>query len=352
MNYLSPLWVSLGLTLVADATSAEAVLDQSSVAAATNVVTSAITFIGWTTNGASILQNYRVVRDAARPLPTNNPALATNPMTMNLRATNLTSTNQVFVGFLPESLNQLVWTNFIAHTNGRGLSIWSQRTRPPGWPTSAPVIRWNTNSLLWGMKGFTGLSPCWSGEGNPGQVPITLLTRRHGYARGHGMGAEGFSSASVGAKVWFLAADNSIVTRTVRREVVRAGQHGDYTILLFDRDLPDTIQPLRVAPPAEVQARYISSARVGANCPIFKTEQGGQVSAEVPGFTVNARKGGDSGSPDLLPLPGELVFIGGRSTSGPGADMQADMDALSKMEGLNPDAYQLQWVDLSKYPRY
>ncbi len=355
MNYLNRLWLLLGLTLVSGCAGAQAVSDQPSTAAATNNnnVTSTNTFIGWSTNGAAIFQNYRVAREWKSLLPTNNPALATNPPAMKMDGTNATFTNQVFAGFLPESLNQLVWTNFIAHTNGRDLQIWSQRTRPVGWPKLAPIIRWNTNSLLWGMKGFTALSPCWEGEGNPGQVPITLLTRRHGYTRGHSMGLEGYSTQRLGSYVWFLAADNSVVTRTIRREVVRTGKQGDYTLFVFDRDLPDTIQPLRVAALAEVQTRYLSSASGGSgNFPVFKTEQGGQVSADVPGFTINTWKGGDSGSPNLLPLPGELVFFSGRSTSGPSADMQADMDTLSKMEGLNPNDYQLQWVDLSKFPSY
>lgn len=353
MNDLNRLWMLLGLTLVSGCTGAQAISDQPSAAAATNNVTSTNTFIGWSTNGAAIFQNYRLAREWKSPFPTNNPALATNPMVMKMRAANSALTNHIFAGFLPESLNHLVWTNFIAHTNGRDLSIWSQRAHPVGWPKMAPIVSWNTNSLLWGMKGFAALSPCWEGEVNPGQVPITLLTRRHGYTRGHSMGPEGFSTNWRGSNVWFLAADNSLVTRTIRREVVRAGKQGDYTLFLFDRDLPDTIQPLRVAALAEVQARYLSSARGGSGSfPVFKTEQGGRVSADVPGFTVNTWKGGDSGSPNLLPLPGELVFFGGRSTSGPTPDMQADLDALSKLERLNPMAYQLQWVDLSKYPSY
>jgi hypothetical protein len=352
MKHLNRLWVSLGLALIVNGAAAQAVIDLNSASAATNLVAYTNTFIGWSTNGAAIFQSYRVTRDWKSPVPTNNPVLMTNPMVMKLRTASSDFTIQLFTGFRPESLNHLIWTNFIAHTNGRGLQIWSQRTHPIGWPTIAPVIKWNTNSLIWGMNGLTALSPCWEGEGNSGQVPITLLTRRHGYTRGHGMGAEGFNTRMLGSKVWFLAADNSLVTMTIRREVVRAGKQGDYTIFLFDRDLPDKIQPLRVTSPAEVQARYISSARGGGSCPLFKTEQAGNVSAEVPGFTIDTWKGGDSGSPNMLPLPGELVFFGGRSTSGPNSPMQADMDALSQMEGLNPNAYQLRWVDLSNYPGY
>jgi hypothetical protein len=83
----------------------------------------------------------------------------------------------------------------------------------------------------------------------------------------------------------------------------------------------------------------------------FKTEQSGNVSADVPGFTVNTWKGGDSGSPNLLPMPGELVFIAGRSTSAPDPLMQADMDELSRMEHLDARKYQLKWLDLAAFPK-
>jgi len=154
-----------------------------------------------------------------------------------------------------------------------------------------------------------------------------------------------------GKKVWFLTTDNVLVEATVRREVVRSvpgGARRDYTLLLFSKDLPVGIEPLRVVAWSNLYAKYPRCN--GAPYPIFKTEQGGNVSAEVPGFSLNTWKGGDSGSPDLLPLPGELVFLNGRSTSGPSAQMQADMDTLCALENLNTNHYQLQWVDLSAYP--
>ena len=77
--------------------------------------------------------------------------------------------------------------------------------------------------------------------------------------------------------------------------------------------------------------------------------QGGFVSAGIPGWTVPIR-GGDSGAPMMLPLPGELVFFEGISTSSPSAEMQADMDMLSRQAGLDPRKYQMQWVNLDRYP--
>lgn len=258
-----------------------------------------------------------------------------------------------FDHYLPASLNHLIWTNFIAHTNGRDMSIWSVRSHPTNWPQSGPVVAWNTNSLAWGMRGLTALSPCWEDEGSSGQAPVTALTRRHGYARGHSMGADGVNSNRTGHKVWFVTTNDVLIEVRVQRALVRTvkpDSRRDYTILLFDKDLPDSISPLRVANPTNFLSWY--PAPTGAPRPIFKSEQSGRISAEVPGFWVDTWKGGDSGSPDLLPMPGELLFIGGRSTSGPSPEMQTDMNILCRIEGLDPGKYQMQWVDLSRFPSY
>ena len=49
-------------------------------------------------------------------------------------------------------------------------------------------------------------------------------------------------------------------------------------------------------------------------------------------------------------MPGELVFIAGRSTATPGPVMQSDMDELCRMERLQPANYQMRWFDISQYP--
>jgi hypothetical protein len=54
----------------------------------------------------------------------------------------------------------------------------------------------------------------------------------------------------------------------------------------------------------------------------------------------------------MLPLPDELVFYGGITTSPPSAQMQADMDMLSRKAGLDPRKYQMQWVNLDAYPDF
>jgi hypothetical protein len=167
------------------------------------------------------------------------------------------------------------------------------------------------------------------------------------------MGPDGFGRNRKGKKVWFLTTNNVLVEAVVSREVIRTfdGQAGrDYTILLFTKDLPDTIETIRVTSPTELAKKY--HPYEPAPYPILETEQAGSVSARIPGFTVNTWKLGDSGAPNLLPLPGELVFVSGRSTSGPSAEMQSDMDELCRLERLDAKKYQLQWVDLSKFPTY
>ena len=285
---------------------------------------------------------------------TNRPAVYTGFRSQSVNPTNgvvTLITNRVFDHYFPASLNHFVWTNFLARTNGRSTSLWRERSHPPGWPTNttAPTLAWNPNSLLWGMKGLTALSQCWEGEGYAGQVPITALTRRHGYTRGHGMAPEGVCTNWTGKKVWFLNARNQRVEATVARASVSLSR-GDYTIFIFREDLPRGIEPLRVVDMIEVWARY--PVCVGAPRPVCETEQVGHVNTGIPGFTVAAWKGGDSGSPDMLPLGNELVFYSGRSTAGPSAAMQADMDKLCALEHLDPRKYQLEWVDLSRFPSY
>jgi hypothetical protein len=321
---------------------------------------------GWTTIGPAVyhlfVQGTQVLPGPTvsfPPPPTDLPPEIRRAM-MIFRAsadvTIITNSTRIFDHYLPESLNNAVWINFTARTNGRDMQVWSVRSHASGWPAKAPNVQWNPHSLISGMKGMTALSPCWELEGSPGQVPITALTKRHGYARGHSMGADHVGANLAGKKVWFLTEQNKIVETTVAREVVRTRETSgrDYTILLFASDLPDTIQPMRVVAEKDVfgpsPTKYYQV--LDAPCPLFKTEQAGYVSADVPGYTVNAYKGGDSGSPNMLPMPGELVFWSGRSTSSASPEMQADMDQLSASAGLDPGKYQLQWFDLSKYPTY
>jgi hypothetical protein len=245
-----------------------------------------------------------------------------------------------------------VWTNFLAHTNGRSLALWSTWEKPPGFPLKAPIMAWNTNCVAWGMRGLTAISQSWEDEGGKGQAPVTALTRRHGYLRGHDMGPDGFTTNRNGKRIWFVTRDNKMIEVRVQSAVVRIGgaKHRDYTILLFDHDLPPGIEPLRVVSRTNLVSHY--ALRPDIPRPYFQTEQGGNISTSIRGFSVNTMKGGDSGSPDMVPMPGELIFAGGRTTSPASQDMQEDINELCLRAHLDPHRYQLQWVDWSKYPEY
>ncbi len=311
------------------------------------ITTGVTNLVGLTTNGPAVFRVYgwnsAPASSAENSSPDAHPSPRVPPRPSN-------GTNFVFDHFLPSSLSCAIWTNLLGRTNGRTTQIWSTRIHPEGWPANPPTVKWDTNNLMWGMAGLTALSPCWEREGSSGQAPVTALTRRHGYARGHSMGQSGFHQGISGKKVWFLDKRNQLAEVKVLREVIRVGSGGDYTLLLFDRDLPDSIEPLQVASFTNVLAKYPPVP--GAPRCLLKTEQSGRVGADLPGFTVNTWKAGDSGSPDLLPLGNQLVFTNGRSTSGPSREMQADMDELCRQARLDPKRYQMIWADLSEFPAY
>jgi hypothetical protein len=304
--------------------------------------------LGFVTNPPVIWESWAITRVYSNSPPTNLPPwFATNAAYLRGQVRENTYTNRTFHSYQAGTLSYLIWTNYIAHTNGRDMRIWSERSHPEGWPKTPPIAKWNTNSVIWGMKGTTALSPCWEGEGAPGQVPLTALTRRHVYTRGHHLGPE---TALQGKKAWFTLPDNELIEVKIKQCIIRVPPSGpgDYTVMLLDRDLPEGIEPVATARMEDVQKHYPMPTQGPFPRPFFQPEQGGMVSTGVAPLAVNTWKGGDSGSPDFIPLPGILVFVSGRSTSGPSLAMQADMDELCRREKLDPTKYQLRWVDLGK----
>ena len=148
-----------------------------------------------------------------------------------------------------------------------------------------------------------------------------------------------------------MTRDNQVVEARIANWLTRLGHGGtngnaadycDYSLVIFSNDLPDSITPLKAMSPAV----YRRLAGSDTNWPrvMLQTEQSGRVSSGIPPFACETWKGGDSGSPDLLPIGDWLVFIGGRSTTGPTDQMQADIDTLTWSQGLDPRRYQLDWI--------
>ena len=305
-------------------------------------------FGGWSNAGPAMfaLSNYvstNFIILGRRGPGTNVGAAQARPLSVRR------GTNASFQRFIPESLSHLVWTNFLAHTNRETpmFAFADRKVRPP-------VFAWNTNCWVWGRRGLTGCSPMskaetWKGNA-PGQIAITALTRRHGYTRGHAMGGEN-SQCLVGVKVWFVTASNTVVERAITAQQTRFSGEPlrDYTLVIFNTDLPASIEPLRVAG-TNYWGRY--PWLPGTPHPMAMTEQGKTVQAGQVPFDASCTKGGDSGSPVMLPLPDELVLVGGITTSPPDRAMQEDMDALSRRAGLNPEKYQMKQLDLTRWPAY
>jgi hypothetical protein len=233
------------------------------------------------------------------------------------------------------------------------MDMWSQREIPEDLDSSPPLFAWNTNCLLYGLEGFTGISQCNTFGGEHGQVPVTLLTRRHGYTRGHGRGENGLrTNAIAGSKVWFCTASNIVVQMTVAADWVRvesgAGNNYDYSVVVFTEDVPASISPVSAMSPADLEIYY----RITPDLPylFLGTEQLGHCAAGIPPFIFDISKGGDSGSPNMIPSPNnKLIMFSGRGTSGFSPQMQADIDALSVYVGVNTNGYQLRWYDFSPW---
>jgi hypothetical protein len=240
------------------------------------------------------------------------------------------------------------WTN---STNNKSCILWSNipRTDPP------TGLAWNTSCLLYGKIGFTAIS-----QFNECGVPVTALTPRHGYMRGHGTGYgdgttnyAGFNPGFNGAKVYFCTGDgnNTLVTATVANGYTRLGNWNgttnDYSILAFNADLPPTIQPMEVSYTLPTSYSVIfnttQAGYMSANCPPFRAGYAPfgispptlAAPDAFPPFNIFATYlPGDSGSPAMLPTTDDyLVFLYGDTTTGPYAQMQTDMNTLSTNVG-------------------
>ena len=255
-----------------------------------------------------------------------------------------------------------VATHWITYTNGEDCTLWDQRDTN-NYPPTLPTLKWHTNSLLYGKIGFTAISQRddWNWA-YPGQLPVTALTRRHGYMRGHGtvgttnnVPFAGYNTNYNGQNVYFCTSNNTVVTATVTNAYTRCwGTDGyDWTILIFSADLPSSIQPMEVS--------YTNPVSFSV---VFNTEQGGYMSANNPPFPnpspqsnpsysadtnafrpfnlVTTFKGGDSGSPIMVPWTDDyLVFLGGDTTSAPGYQMQVDMNNLCTSVRIEGEDYQM-----------
>ena len=260
----------------------------------------------------------------------------------------------------PPTIQAALWSSFTAATNGH-----TSQTEFANAGGEITNITWDTGSPLYGKTGFTAFSlesnfaifNTTNGVWNPSQwgVPVTALTKRHCYIRGHSNGATNgvIDTATNSAPIHFLTADNQIVTRYEIAAFKEYGGGMDECLVLLDADLPDSIEPVTMIDAAAFAAKLAKNTLgfyPGFN-PLLGTCQHNQIGT-TDGTHYNPHNfyiDGDSGSPDFYLLNGAVVMLQGRTTTGYNAQMQADADALSRFAGLDPSQYQIKLLDLNQF---
>jgi hypothetical protein len=283
-------------------------------------------------------------------------------------ASTTTITNLTFTGFSNSTLGNVLWTNFTSNTNVVGVdnTIWATYVLPSGWPaTGTPQLAWDTNCLLYKFNDFTAVSQCNTSQGYRGEVPFTLLTPRHAYARGHSMGWEGrtgvVTNSLQGTRVFFCTSNNVVVEADIWLDIgeITNSAGDDYTLVIFSNDVPASITPMWIQAQTNIFSYY--PMRLGGGMfnyvpwVSYITEQTGHVcpylwSTVTTPFYYNFNKGGDSGSPFMLPMPGTLVFFAGTTTSGLNGTFTNDLNALTVAAGLSTSTYKLRIYDFSAFP--
>ena len=85
--------------------------------------------VGFATNSPIIWELWAITRVYSNSPPTNlPPRFATNAAFLRGQVREYTYTNRTFHSYQAETLPYLIWTNFVAVTNGRNMQIWSERS--------------------------------------------------------------------------------------------------------------------------------------------------------------------------------------------------------------------------------
>ena len=238
-------------------------------------------------------------------------------------------------------------------TNGATSYLWSKNNANN--PQTGNTA-WEGNSLIRAYSEYTAISQdcIWDG-GSVGNDSFTALTARHAYGAGHqhigyGLGTNYFYTAPPYPWVAFCDANNNVTQVNVLGYFAHYNDYTDqdYTVLIFDRDLTGIgVTPMPVA--YQLPAAYLvlttgqafgGTVQYGATDWYGPLPEGCLPTLVSDFYTI----GGDSGSPLMVPTTTQhLVFFGGKTTTGPSQQMQADMDALTVglNVGLNPANYQM-----------
>jgi hypothetical protein len=363
----------------------------------------------WTVSAPGWTEAARSVEDGRLLLTFTNAAGVVSRAVEDDRQP-LYTTNAVFTGsrdYVAGTLIHKLWTNYVARTNAGfdSIQLYSGTIqRPVGGDL---VATWRTNSVAYGMPGWSALSQFTQKTNGTwdsiGQVPHTLLTRRHVYYRGHGAGApDVVSDRRAGMKIWFIGTNGEPVSASVALVLTRADPNGgvgnytndvnglpvstglyaghynlDHSIAIMSNDLPDTVEHTMVVgadvwgklPAGSCETTYRAFWDAPESdpgllpFPFFIVNQHQRVWPFVwphlPEFWTQWYMPGDSGSPAWVPHPEGLLWVGGISCGGTAStgsysnsavQIQRDIDTLTLALGLATNDYQLTYFDLSGYP--
>jgi hypothetical protein len=251
-----------------------------------------------------------------------------------------------FSNYVSGTLGHHAITNIVARTNaGRTGELFAGYS-----PTG---FAWNTNSLLYGLAGYSGISPSPNAGGT-----FTAITRRHIYTCAHtSPGAALTNGAGVGSVIYFTGTDGTTnaatITATRRRYYDNGYPDDDYLLGIVSADLPATVQPLPVAWATNVTSRLPLGAWTQyPPIPILETCQHGRVGSRF--MTLfdghQMRVGGDSGNPLLIVVSNSLVNYGGTSGTLLSSNFLADLNALTLEAGLDTNSYQPTIWPLTNFP--
>jgi hypothetical protein len=243
----------------------------------------------------------------------------------------------------PDTLEAQLWSSYQTATNGHDEGYIGS------WGSNGTNLTWNTNSVIYGLTGFTAISP-WCSINGP-QIQRTALTKRHLYSRGHDRGEVDQLSTN-GEVISFYSTNNVRFTATEIARITRLGSQGDYTISLLDQDLPSWVSPMRILRADQFAALmtngYYPPAGVNnSQGLLLGTCQHGYVGFACCSSIFTGHSmwiAGDSGAPNFYLLNRELFFVSGRSTSAWNTNMLADMNTLTAWAGLSTNNYQPQFL--------
>lgn len=250
-----------------------------------------------------------------------------------------TGATNYFAEFTVGTLNHALWTNYTANTNGKVSSLWTSQTPGAG--------AWRSGNLLSMGTNYTALSFAWQGQEAAGKPPLSAISPRLVYSRGHSMGTAGTNSGNAGKLVYFATAAGTQITNAILEQITSNSGGEDWTLFVLSSNLSASITPLAVVDSSAYAAKRPQNSFAPYPVLFSRANTSSAYSGVAP-FT-SSYTSGDSGSPRMILLGGQLALIGGIST-------QAGTPAFS-----NACVYLLQrngislanlptWIDLSSYP--